>query len=368
MEVVIVLALARDLIANFALLTTTIFIIIQVTKKKLITSQRNGKTKLVIGAVFGLIGIIQMLFSIEVSPTVIMDLRSIAIVCAVMIGGWQSSVMTSLLISSGRILLFGGLTAAAALSSISAVATGVGCGIIVHYITEYRKKWIFLLAYSALLPTLVVYLLLRENSPSVIFAFLPVYLISGAIMAYVIHYVDRTKSLFLKYESEVGKDYLTGLLNYRSFDSDFNHKLQQAERNQESLSVLLIDIDYFKKINDSYGHKSGDEVLKQIAAVLTDSTGDFNTVFRIGGEEFAVLLDACPHGQALMIADKICRKMRDCKLILSDLTSFPITASIGVATFPDVTKENLLEYADSALYRAKKTGRNKVVSYAMFKL
>ncbi|WP_373229168.1 GGDEF domain-containing protein [Cohnella sp.] len=331
----------------------------------MITSRNTGQTTLVIGVIFGLIGIVQMLFSIEVSPTVIMDLRSIAIVSAAVIGGWHSSVLASLIIALGRVLLFGGFTTAAELSSISAVATGIGCGIIVHYFEEYRKKWIFLLAYSALLPAIVVYLLLQEKSPLVIFTFLPVYLISGAIIAYAIYYLDLSKSLYLKYEAEAGTDYLTGLLNYRTFDSEFNRMLQQAEHKQESFSVLLIDIDYFKQINDSYGHKMGDEVLKQFAAVLTDSKGYFNNVFRIGGEEFAVLLDACPHGQALMVADKIGKKTRECKFSLSDKTSIPITASIGVATFPEVTKENLLEYADSALYRAKKTGRNKVVSYAM---
>ncbi|MFC5471716.1 GGDEF domain-containing protein [Cohnella suwonensis] len=325
-------------------------------------SHRTRKSKLVIGGIFGLLGIVQMLISIRVSPTVIMDLRSLAVVCAAIFGGLHASVLASLIIAAGRILLFGGLTEAAALSSISITITGIGCGLIVRYVRDYRKAWVYLLTFSAVLPAIVVYLLLREKSIEVIPVFLPVYLVGGVIIAYVIHYLDKTKSLFLKYEKEATKDHLTGLMNVRSFDIRFNDAVGHAAAAQSSLSVLLIDIDFFKKVNDTYGHQAGDEVLKQFAAVLVDYAGAEHAVYRKGGEEFIVILEKCPRAHARKMAEAICEGVRGFAFQLPDRTRLQVTASIGVATYPDIGRESLLESADNALYEAKRTGRNRVVS------
>ncbi|MBD0383618.1 sensor domain-containing diguanylate cyclase [Paenibacillus sedimenti] len=355
--------MVQGLISNFSILAASIFVLVQCFRRSLITSRHNYKTKLVLGLVFGLVAIMMMFFGIHVAPTVFIDLRSLAILCAAMMGGYYSSVLVGLIISAGRIFLFGGFTDAAIASSISAVLTGIICGLIAYYVNDYRKKWVCSLLVAALLPSVVIYSLMGKASLYITPVFLFIFLSSGALIAYFIHYLDKLKSLFLKYEAEVSRDYLTGLLNYRAFDTVFNEKLQQADYEQAELSVLLLDIDFFKKINDTYGHKTGDEVLKQFAAVLTDSTRPSDFVFRIGGEEFAILLEKCSHSQALIMAEKLRLNTHQRTFHLPVAPSLHITASIGVATFPEVAGENLLEYADNALYGAKKGGRNKVVSY-----
>jgi diguanylate cyclase len=352
----------QGLISNFSVLATCIFILIQISNKRLVIAKHDIKTKLLRGFSFGLVAIILMYFGIHVSPAVFIDLRSIAIVCASIMGGFYASIITSLMISLGRIFLFGGFTTAAVISSISAVTTGIVCGIIASFVKEYKKKWIYSLVFASILPSIVNFLLLGIKSLSITPFFLAIFLPCGVFTAYFIYYLDKLKLLFLKYEAEVAKDYLTGLFNYRSFDMEYNRKLQQADHKQNAFSVLLVDIDYFKKINDTYGHKVGDEVLKQFATVLVDSTGSFDTVFRIGGEEFAVLLEDYPHHSALLVAEKICKNVREYEFSSLDTSNIQVTASVGIASFPGIAKENLFEYADNALYKAKKEGRNKVVS------
>ncbi|MBW5449300.1 diguanylate cyclase [Cohnella sp. CFH 77786] len=354
--------LARDLISNFALLSTMIFIVTQISSQPLLRTSGSAKRKWAIGVVFGLIGICQILLSIRVTPSMMMDLRSLAIVCASLFEGLPAAVLASLIIAAARLTLFGALTDAAVSSSISIVVNAIGCGIIVHIVKDYRKAWACLLLYSAALPAINVYWLLRENSRPVIFAFVPIYLASGVLIAYVIYYLDRTKALFLKYETEATKDHLTGLPNVRSFDVSYNEAVRQANVRHSALSVLMVDIDDFKMVNDTYGHAAGDEILKQFAAVLADCTGSPQSVFRKGGEEYAVILENCPRSHALTVADAICAEVRRFHFRLPDGQSIPITTSIGTASYPDIAGENLLAAADAALYEAKRTGRNKAVS------
>lgn len=105
--------------------------------------------------------------------------------------------------------------------------------------------------------------------------------------------------------------------------------------------------------------------MKQFGAVLKDSIPSSDTLFRIGGEEFAILLENCPCAQALMAAEQLRKNIHQRTFYLPAAADLQISASIGVATFPQIARENLLECADNALYKAKKTGRNKVVSYSI---
>lgn len=240
--------MVQGLISNFSILAASVFVIVQGSRKSLLTSRHDYKTKLLIGLAFGLVAIMMMFFGIRVSLEMFIDLYYLTIVCAAMTGGLPSSILVSQIISAGHIFLFGGFTVAAVTSSISVVATGIGCGLIAYYFKDYRKKWGCALVYTALLPSIVNDVLLGTFSFSVTPIFLATFLLGGVLIAYLIHYLDKLKSLFLKYEEEVMRDYLTGLFKNRSFDSVFNDKLQQAEHLQEELSVLLLDIDFLRKL------------------------------------------------------------------------------------------------------------------------
>jgi len=158
------------------------------------------------------------------------------------------------------------------------------------------------------------------------------------------------------------KDTLTGVFNRRYLNHILNVELLRAARTDGLISVLMIDIDHFKQINDTFGHQSGDHVLKRMTAAITASLRDYDLLFRYGGEEFVVLLPDTSHREAKNVAQRLCQKVH--ALRFSDaLVHLRLTVSIGVAEFPGMdigTAEELLDYADQALYRAKENGRNQI--------
>lgn len=155
-------------------------------------------------------------------------------------------------------------------------------------------------------------------------------------------------------------DYLTGLNNNRKFQEC----TQKLIENNEVFSLLLLDIDYFKKVNDTYGHPVGDEVLKELALRIKDTSNPFGgIVSRNGGEEFSVLLPNTTAKKSLEISDLIRQAIKKNVFQISSNEKLDITISGGISTFPQnaVTVHELYKLADEALYLAKTSGRNKVV-------
>jgi diguanylate cyclase len=157
-------------------------------------------------------------------------------------------------------------------------------------------------------------------------------------------------------------DGLTGLNNFRQFDEIFNNLVNDLSTRIQNLSLLYIDIDYFKKINDTYGHYEGDFVLKELGIILKNYTRSYDTVSRNGGEEFTVLLPDCNLNRAIEIAERIRKSVEENEFTLTSGEVTKLTISIGVSSYRDTTNDPflLIEDADKALYRAKKSGRNKV--------
>jgi len=164
-----------------------------------------------------------------------------------------------------------------------------------------------------------------------------------------------------RYEALSLTDSLTSLHNRRSFDEEFASRFETARRYARPLSLVIIDLDYFKSINDQFGHAAGDGVLRGVAQILDHGSrrGDF--VARIGGEEFAVLLPETSLFEALHFSEKI-RATIAGATICTDGYTHRITVSIGVANVPHsavATLKDLFNAADQALYRAKARGRNR---------
>jgi diguanylate cyclase (GGDEF)-like protein len=157
-------------------------------------------------------------------------------------------------------------------------------------------------------------------------------------------------------------DGLTGLLNHRTFQHGFDMMLQRESRRQGSLSLLLCDIDYFKKINDTYGHPFGDTVLQGVAGILSKAARRVDLTARYGGEEFALLLEGAGEKGALKVAARI-RKEIENMVFRHAPRPVRVTISVGLAISPEhgTDKALLLSRADQALYQAKKQGRNRVV-------
>jgi len=160
-------------------------------------------------------------------------------------------------------------------------------------------------------------------------------------------------------------DGLTQLLNHRHFQEILSQEFKRLERESTFLSLLMLDIDHFKKFNDTYGHPVGDQVLKKVARILKDSCREIDFVARYGGEEFAVLLINTDQDGAIQMAERIRQTIAKDTFMVDDL-SLQVTASLGVATYPDncTEKQSLIDFADQALYQAKSGGRNRVVHFS----
>ena len=165
-----------------------------------------------------------------------------------------------------------------------------------------------------------------------------------------------------KLEAEVCHDALTGLFTRTVFQIQLTEECARSQRQKYSLAVLMLDVDHFKKVNDTHGHGVGDGVLRHIAAILTRQTRGSDCPARYGGEEFVVLLPNTRPAEALHVAEKIRSRIEAEPFRLPDGGTIPLTVSIGVAQFPEDTGDYawLVELADQAMYEAKKSGRNAV--------
>ena len=164
-----------------------------------------------------------------------------------------------------------------------------------------------------------------------------------------------------QHERDAQIDALTGLHNRRWIDKTFEKHFKESTENKHFLSVVMIDIDHFKKFNDTYGHQAGDKVLQQVAAAMKGKLRPNEIVARYGGEEFIILLPGVPSNIAFMIAERVRTGVEEC--LYHDLSAnqqVPITVSLGIAQLaPGDSKECLLKHADEALYQAKQLGRNQ---------
>ena len=153
-------------------------------------------------------------------------------------------------------------------------------------------------------------------------------------------------------------DSMTRVANRRAFDERLEDAFEHARRYDRPLSLVLLDVDHFKSINDTHGHDAGDRVLRIVADVLADSSRHSDFVARVGGEEFAVILPETALFEAMQFGEKL-----RCNIAIAQTATGPITVSIGVANLPHSrvpTRADLFHAADQALYRAKANGRNRV--------
>ena len=163
-------------------------------------------------------------------------------------------------------------------------------------------------------------------------------------------------------ENMASTDALTGLNNRRAFFEKAVSLFAYCKRNQQPVSALMLDIDHFKKINDSFGHAAGDVALCNLANLLKNNLRDSDLSCRFGGEEFAVLLPNTRADEAAEMANQLKKHMVTSTIALVDDNAVSLTASFGVSDFGE-TVEDLLNHADKAMYQAKNNGRNLVVSY-----
>ena len=163
-------------------------------------------------------------------------------------------------------------------------------------------------------------------------------------------------------EVQATHDALTGLLNRRAIMDALDREASRANRTGEPLAVVMCDLDHFKRINDTYGHPVGDQVLKEAASAMRSWTRRYDSVGRCGGEEFLIVMPGCGWSQAASAAERLCKRIAEARTCTLN-GHVPTTLSLGVAvSHPTnaLTPDAMLKAADGALYRAKALGRNRV--------
>jgi diguanylate cyclase (GGDEF)-like protein len=185
------------------------------------------------------------------------------------------------------------------------------------------------------------------------------------ISCYIAKYIIKSRDLEYTYALAT-TDGLTDLYNHRYFQEQMQQNIATSKRYNKDFSLIMIDIDYFKKFNDTYGHQSGDAVLRQVAQILKKNVRSSDIVCRYGDEEMAIILTNTGNEEALITAQKICKAVSSQPLKLVNGNNVNVTISLGVATCPLNGDEpaQMIKYADDCLYKAKEHGRNQVGNLA----
>jgi diguanylate cyclase (GGDEF)-like protein len=163
-------------------------------------------------------------------------------------------------------------------------------------------------------------------------------------------------------------DGLTGLNNHRTFHEDLEEEIKRARRFNRNLALLLIDFDYLKKFNDTYGHQEGDTALRQLSGIIRRNSRSIDSAARYGGDEFTVILPETHLEGAVKTAERIINEINMHSFNILN-TKAHLTVSIGISIFSDdaISKEGLIKAADDALYLAKRTGGNRAVTFQKYK-
>lgn len=177
----------------------------------------------------------------------------------------------------------------------------------------------------------------------------------------------RRVKLYEEIERIAITDSLTGVFTRRYTFERFQEEIRRSKDKRIKLSILMIDVDFFKKFNDNYGHLTGDQILSEIASIVHQNIREIDIAGRFGGEEFFVVLPDTNREGALYAAERIRKATEETTIKAYDAT-IKATVSVGIATFPEDGKsaEELVDKADWALYRSKKLGRNRVSSFGVY--
>jgi len=188
-----------------------------------------------------------------------------------------------------------------------------------------------------------------------------IFSIFGFTCAYIIKYLVKSRDFEQQYKLAT-TDGLTELFNHRYFQEQIRMQVEHCKRYNNNFSLIIIDIDFFKKFNDNFGHQSGDAVLRQVAQTLKRNVRATDIVCRYGGEEMSIILPNTSSEEAFSTAQKICKRVAQHKFKLANGKETNVTISLGVSTFPQDgdSAETMISSADKRLYDAKNNGRNQV--------
>ncbi|MGH0600037.1 diguanylate cyclase [Bacillus mycoides] len=347
----------RDLFVNMTIILSFIFVGGQLLRDKPLKEGFAVWQKCVVGIFTGILGVLLMHFGVHIEDS-LLDLRYLAVILAVIIGGPIASSITVAIILITR-LLFTDYSLASELACYTIIVTGIGIVFIWRMKISIFTKWIWLNVYS--LSILILPLSILFKDVSVVVLYFVCSIVAGYITFVSASYVLQSNELFQTMRHYATIDALTNLGNVRQFDLEMNRHIGNKHMKNDSLCLLLIDIDHFKYVNDTYGHPAGDEVLKQLGRILLENAPFPNLVFRKGGEEFALLLPKKMIAFGTRIGEQIRLAVEKHSFQLQNGGKIKITVSVGLSEYKK-SPEQFIQSADDALYYSKRNGRNKVSS------
>jgi len=353
----------QELFVNACILITVIFVTSQIFRNSGISIISPIRVRTVLGVLGGISACILIHFSINITTEVILDFRDICLILVAIFGGIFSSLITGLITAVFR-LTYQGINQASIISAIIILVECIVCGIIAHIEFDIKTKCKVLLLFT-LFSRSIFYIFLLGDKKNIITLIISSW-ISTVILAlgvfYFVQYLVDNYKMLKNLKKESSLDFLTGLSNIRQFEKQFNTAILDTLETRQKLSLLIIDLDHFKRVNDTYGHAAGDVVLKGIGKLLKTSCKDHYLISRIGGEEFAIAFKTLDKKEVLSISEQIRLAVESQRFLLSNNKKINITISIGVAIYPDTVDDinNLREIADKKLYQAKWSGRNRV--------
>ncbi len=217
-----------------------------------------------------------------------------------------------------------------------------------------------IISYLASLTFYIITIIKSTEDQSTLYASIILSFILIAICIFSIYRIERFKRIIFLEQKRLEKmsitDPLTGIYNKRKFLTDLNNQIENVKRYRSDFSLIILDIDYFKAINDKYGHIIGDEILIEITKVINNSIRDVDIFARIGGEEFAIILPNTKQKDAHFLANRL--KLDIYKHSFKNIKE--ITCSFGVGQYYSGDIIDFIDSVDKALYMAKESGRNKV--------
>ncbi len=355
-----------DLIINAAILISFLSITNQFYRDRDLVMQSRPVFKLMAGVVCGTLGILLMWYSVRIQSKTLVDFRNIAALLAAAEGGGLSVVVAGFVMGVFRIAYFG-INIYSKVGTVVITLVTVGILLIFKTRRSLGRKWFLSTIYMTIVSCGAYFYIFSKNV-SVLIRVYPYFIFGTVVVSYTVYkymiYLNNMRLLFRKLKEESTKDYLTGLNNVREFNKLFRLVIEKAVSNNQKFSLLLIDIDFFKKINDTHGHQAGDKVLKEIGKILRQNCRADDYISRNGGEEFSVLLENASNSKAIEIAERIRRIIAENEFEISSGRKINVTISIGISSYPETVTDitQIIERADEALYKAKRNGRNLVVS------
>jgi len=319
-----------------------------------------------IGLYFGGVGIGLMFYAFPLSNGGLVDLRHLVPIITTIYFGPLSGVISAIIIVIGRVTLFPFqlFSIAESIILLSIVVLNIST-----FYTYTKRMSMFIV--MNIVSTIVYFVSFHHFLGSGYETYVSYSLhalttfIGGFFVFFVAEYMHRTKKIFRELLIESRTDYLTKLNNVREFDFVFDELINKAQNLKKPLSLILLDIDHFKKVNDTYGHSVGDQVLKELGRLLQTNSRQGDVISRNGGEEFSIIMFDSPQQEALIVAERIRKCIQDYSFAVKGSFSINITVSMGVATFPDTFSLpdpiGIYDQADEALYEAKRSGRNQVM-------